>query len=144
MWRSLLALLALAASPAHASFAEYADKYCFGEGENACVCALGGECTKAAGTLPEAIRKLGLNYGYVGADSVAVCQAKCEEMGCECFDHSDTPARPNENCRICKPGQSFRPLHLSGAKCKVFLYNPEMGWSIAGLILGVAAVYGGR
>lgn len=136
----LLLLAAVAAgSPVDASYAVYADKYCFGEGENACVCnpkgKAGDDCTKAGGN------DLGLNYGYLGADSLPTCQAKCEEMGCQCFDHTETPARPNENCRICKPGQSFRPLHDSGAGCSAFLYQPQWGWSVVCFILGVVAAY---
>ena len=140
----LLLLLQRGPRPARGAWAVYPKSYC-GVGTSAvgeldsCTCKIGdGACLKAAGTTA-----FGTNYGFMGDITLAACEAKCLELGCGCFDFSDTPARPSENCRICKAAQTFMPLSPSGAGYAAHIYQPELGWSIVSLVLGLAAAYVG-
>ena len=122
------------------AYAVWPDHYC-GVGQqigelDSCTCSMkGGACLKAGATVH------GTNYGFMGDITLPACEAKCEEMGCHCFDFSTTPARPGENCRICKSAQSFMPLSPSGAAYTAYVYQPDWGWSFSGLVLGLMLGY---
>ena len=123
------------------AYAVWPDHYCgvgtsqIGELDS-CTCKMkDGACLKAGATV------YGTNYGFMGDITLPACEAKCEEMGCHCFDFSTTPARPGENCRICKSAQSFMPLSPSGASYTAYVYQPDWGWSFSGLVLGLMLAY---
>jgi len=123
------------------AYAVWPDHYCgvgtsqIGELDS-CTCKMGdGACMKAGAT------QYGTNYGFMGDITLPACEAKCEEMGCSCFDFSPKPARPGENCRICKVAQSFMPLSPSGAQYTAYVYQPDWGWSFSALVLGLTLSY---
>lgn len=123
------------------AYAVWPDHYCgVGTGQtgelDSCTCKMpGGACMAAGAT------QYGTNYGFMGDITLPACEAKCEEMGCRCFDFSPKPVRPGENCRICKVAQSFMPLSPSGAQYTAYVYQPDWGWSFSALVLGLTLSY---
>ena len=126
----------LAASMAvDAAFLPRPDFYCGGAGDLACTGAIGANKPKGAGAF-------GTAYAYMADVSLPACEAKCKELDCLCFDFSATPARVNENCRVCGLERTFNPLHPSGAGCTAYLNEPdEWGWHFVLLFLAGGTMY---
>jgi hypothetical protein len=87
----------------------------------------GGKCN--AGKLAS-----DLHYEHMGDESLAGCQAKCDAVGCLCFDFAGpghNPAvRAGELCRVCPPGTPYFPLQSSTWGYEVYIRQPAGSWGI--------------
>jgi hypothetical protein len=113
-------------------------------GEHLC----GGQCNTGNGATD-------LHYLWMGdVATIELCEAKCAESSCPCFDWAPPTAerpRKGEHCRICPPGKTFAPLRPSMYGYSAVVVT-ETNWGVtfltfffvAGAIYLGAGVYAGR
>ena len=84
----------------------------------------------------------------MGDVTLEMCQAKCEELDCPCFDFAGANAKANvrqgEHCRVCRKGSIVVPLRHSAWGYKAVI-RTESDWGMPFLtvFVGSAALYFG-